>query len=182
MSSSHYERNIGPLAASGYHVFAIDYLGQGKSWPDKDPEKEDQLVLSIDTWSEQIISFIRDVIGRPVYISGNSLGGFLATTVAARHYEWIRGVVLLNSTPFWSFAPNRKKMHPWVKEVSGCRGRLGRKKGQYGPCMLVQAGSPVRQDISLTFLQNPARPSSPTTASSQPRDPSTRSAPAGTTL
>ncbi|GAB5030829.1 Hypothetical protein NocV09_00401050 [Nannochloropsis oceanica] len=117
VSSSHFERNIGPLSAAGHHVFAIDYLGQGKSWPDKDLKQEDKLVFSIDMWSEQIVSFIQDVIGRPVYISGNSLGGFLATTVAARHPQWVKGVMLLNSTPFWSFAPNRKKLQKWVKEI-----------------------------------------------------------------
>ena len=115
-STSHFERNIHALAES-YHVHAIDYLGQGKSWPDKDPNKEDGLVFSIDTWSEQISDFIKEVIGRPVYISGNSLGGFLATTVATRHPEWVKGVVLLNSTPFWSFAPNRKRLAEWVKNT-----------------------------------------------------------------
>lgn len=123
VSSSHFERNIGPLSAAGHHVFAIDYLGQGKSWPDKDLKQEDKLVFSIDMWSEQIVSFIQDVIGRPVYISGNSLGGFLATTVAARHPQWVKGVMLLNSTPFWSFAPNRKKLQKWVKEVGVGEGK-----------------------------------------------------------
>lgn len=79
-------------------------------------------------WSEQIVSFIKDVIGRPVYISGNSLGGFLATTVAAQHPECVKGVILLNSTPFWSFAPNRKKLQKWVKEVSVWEGKGGREE------------------------------------------------------
>jgi pimeloyl-ACP methyl ester carboxylesterase len=83
-------------------------------------------------WSEQIVSFIKNVIGRPVYISGNSLGGFLATTVAAQHPEWVKGVILLNSTPFWSFAPNRKKLQKWVKEVCIIVGREGGKEGGRG--------------------------------------------------
>jgi len=132
VSSSHYERNIGPLSAAGHHVFAIDYLGQGKSWPDKDPKQEDNLVFSIDMWSEQIVSFIKNVIGRPVYISGNSLGGFLATTIAAQNPELVKGVILLNSTPFWSFAPNRKKLQKWVKEVCIIVGREGGKEGGRG--------------------------------------------------
>jgi len=136
VSSSHYERNIGPLSSAGHHIYAIDYLGQGKSWPDKDPKQEDNLVFSIDMWSEQIVSFIKDVIGRPVYISGNSLGGFLATTVAAQHPEWVKGVILLNSTPFWSFAPNRKKLQKWVKEVCFCGGREGRREGGRGSIII----------------------------------------------
>ena len=95
MGVEHFERNIGALSQD-HHVFGLDYLGQGRSWPAGDIEPEHGLVLSIETWMEQIVVFIRDVIGEPCYISGNSLGGFLATAVAATHPEWVKGVILLN--------------------------------------------------------------------------------------
>lgn len=116
MNVNHFERNIDRLAAS-HRTYAIDLLGQGKSWPEGDPKKEHNLVFSIDTWQEQVITFIREVIGQPCYIAGNSLGGFLATAVAAQYPDMVKGVILLNSTPFWSFAPSRKKMSEWVKNT-----------------------------------------------------------------
>jgi pimeloyl-ACP methyl ester carboxylesterase len=75
--------------SKSHRVFACDLLGQGGSWPCKPPRKEDALEYSIDTWAEQLASFIRDVIAddRGVYLAGNSLGGLLATTVAYRYPE-----------------------------------------------------------------------------------------------
>lgn len=57
------------------------------------------------------------MVKEPCYIAGNSLGGFLATAVAATHPDLIKGVILWNATPFWSFAPNRKGLSEWVKRT-----------------------------------------------------------------
>lgn len=46
------------------------------------------------------------VIGEPVYIAGNSLGGFVALYFAACNPHLVKGVTLLNATPFWGFLPN----------------------------------------------------------------------------
>lgn len=46
------------------------------------------------------------VIGEPVYIVGNSLGGFVALYFAACNPHLVKGVTLLNATPFWGFLPN----------------------------------------------------------------------------
>ncbi|KAF8068342.1 hypothetical protein HT031_002031 [Scenedesmus sp. PABB004] len=101
----HFERNLPELSRS-HRVFAIDLLGQGGSWPDL-PEcaESGPLRFSADTWTEQLLHFIEEKVGEPVYIAGNSLGGFLAVNLAARHPEAVKGVVLLNSTPFWSSRP-----------------------------------------------------------------------------
>lgn len=47
----------------------------------------------------------RDVIREPVYLVGNSLGGYVAASVAAQHSSLCRGVCFLNATPFWAFSP-----------------------------------------------------------------------------
>mmetsp|Transcript_61172 Transcript_61172/g.72627 ORF Transcript_61172/g.72627 Transcript_61172/m.72627 type:complete len:201 (-) Transcript_61172:27-629(-) len=72
-------------------IYGIDYLGQGRSWPvdcdDGNAESERGLIYSIDTWADQIISFIEEVIlpehdgtlsdkdGTKVHLIGNSVGG-----------------------------------------------------------------------------------------------------------
>jgi pimeloyl-ACP methyl ester carboxylesterase len=83
-----FNKNIPELSKS-HKVFACDLLGQGASWPSSQPQKEDGLEYSIDTWAEQLASFIKDVIAdeRGVYLAGNSLGGLLAVTVAYRYPE-----------------------------------------------------------------------------------------------
>ena len=66
----------------------------------------------------------RKVIKRPVYIAGNSLGGFLSVGLAALHGEWVRGCILLNPTPFWAFLPNRKLLPSWVLSMIPWDGTL----------------------------------------------------------
>jgi pimeloyl-ACP methyl ester carboxylesterase len=53
-------------------------------------------MYSLDTWTEQLADFVRDVIREKggVYVAGNSLGGLLAVTVAFRHPE-VRHLILL---------------------------------------------------------------------------------------
>jgi pimeloyl-ACP methyl ester carboxylesterase len=100
----HYDRNIAVLAKEGYEVYSIDLLGQGKSWPENGHHLvEEKLCYSVDMWTEQIIYFIDKVIQRPVHIAGNSLGGYLSTSVSSRRSDLIKSVSLLNPTPFWGF-------------------------------------------------------------------------------
>jgi len=72
---------------------------------DMEPEGEGALCYSIDTWTRQMAEFVRDVIRAPAYVAGNSLGGYVATNLAATYGGSVRGLVLINSTPFWSFKP-----------------------------------------------------------------------------
>ena len=52
------------------------------------------------------------MIGGPLYIVGNSLGGYVGTYFAATSPELVKGVALLNATPFWAFLPN-VRLVPW---------------------------------------------------------------------
>ena len=51
---------------------------------------------------------------------GNSLGGYVALYFAACNPELVKGVTLLNATPFWGFLPNPMRspklarMFPWA--------------------------------------------------------------------
>ncbi|CAG9459960.1 unnamed protein product [Pedinophyceae sp. YPF-701] len=122
----HFSRNIDQLAAEGYRVFALDILGQGRSWPAAAPGSEEAaredappLVYSTDTWTQMLADFCRDVIGGPAYIGGNSLGGFLAVQLAYEHPELCRGLLLLNATPFWSFLPREEQRSRGLKWLLG---------------------------------------------------------------
>lgn len=141
VGSFHYEKQLKDLGRD-YRVWAIDFLGQGKSLPcedltvsknagnsesgssfwgfgDKAEPWSSGLVYSIDLWQEQVKYFIEEVIKEPVYIVGNSLGGYVALYFAACNPHLVKGVTLLNATPFWGFLPNPKrsprlaKAFPW---------------------------------------------------------------------
>lgn len=105
----HWNRNI-PHLAQQHRVYAVDLVGQGGSWPAQWPIAADQttdgpLCYSADTWTEQLHHFIQQHIGQPVYLVGNSLGGYLGVHLASKHPEDVRGLFLLNATPFWAFWP-----------------------------------------------------------------------------
>ncbi|XP_074308396.1 pheophytinase, chloroplastic [Silene latifolia] len=142
VGSFHYKKQLRDLGRS-YRVYALDFLGQGKSLPIEDPAPwltevnlsgelnptwgfgdkpepwAEELVYSVDLWRDQVQYFIEQVIGEPVYIVGNSLGGYVATYFAAHNPQLVKGVTLLNATPFWGFLPNPTKspfiarMFPW---------------------------------------------------------------------
>ncbi|XP_010694677.2 pheophytinase, chloroplastic [Beta vulgaris subsp. vulgaris] len=129
VGSFHYEKQLKDLGRD-YRVWALDFLGQGKSLPVEDPAPllkdtnlsgqnnetwgfgktaepwAEELVYSVDLWKDQVQYFIEQVIGEPVYVVGNSLGGYVATYFAASNPQLVKGVTLLNATPFWGFLPN----------------------------------------------------------------------------
>lgn len=142
VGSFHYEKQLKDLGRD-YRVWAIDFLGQGMSLPSEDPTPRSvegdtlerkayawgfgdetepwasELVYSIDLWQDQVRYFIEEVIGEPVYVVGNSLGGYVALYFAASNPDLVKGVTLLNATPFWGFLPNPirsprlAKIFPW---------------------------------------------------------------------
>ncbi|KQK17632.1 hypothetical protein BRADI_1g35780v3 [Brachypodium distachyon] len=137
----HFEKQLKDLGRD-YKVWTMDFLGQGMSLPCEDPAPKnmvgdhdgesywgfgqdsepwaDELVYSVDLWHNQVQHFIEEVIGEPVYIVGNSLGGFVALYIGASSPHLVKGVTLLNATPFWGFLPNParsprlSKIFPWA--------------------------------------------------------------------
>ncbi|XP_047322078.1 pheophytinase, chloroplastic-like [Impatiens glandulifera] len=123
VGSFHYDKQLKDLGRD-FRVWAIDFLGQGMSLPSEDPTSTQDgntsswgfgneaqpwaegLVYSIDLWRDQVQCFIQEVIKEPVYIVGNSLGGYVAIYSAAMNPRLVKGVTLLNATPFWGFLPN----------------------------------------------------------------------------
>lgn len=92
-STDHWRKNIAELQQE-FEVWAIDLLGFGRS---AKPDWQ----YSGELWRDQLHDFITQVIGKPVVLAGNSLGGYCALCVAAQRPDSAAGVVLLNSAgPF----------------------------------------------------------------------------------
>ena len=92
-STDHWRKNIAELQ-DNFEVWAIDLLGFGRS-------AKPNLPYSGNLWRDQLHDFIGEVIGQPVVLAGNSLGGYAALCVAAERPSSAAGLVLLNSAgPF----------------------------------------------------------------------------------
>ncbi|NJM58008.1 MAG: alpha/beta fold hydrolase, partial [Synechococcales cyanobacterium RU_4_20] len=87
-STAHWKKNIAELQQD-FEVWAIDLLGFGRSEKAIAP-------YSGRFWSEQIHAFVQDVIGQPVVLVGNSIGGYATLCAAAYFPESVRAVALLN--------------------------------------------------------------------------------------
>ncbi len=88
-SANHWRKNIEVLAEQ-CHVFAIDLLGFGQSAKPK-------RTYSTDLWCDQLRDFCQTVIQRPTVVAGNSLGGYVALSLAVDYPELTQGVILLNN-------------------------------------------------------------------------------------
>ena len=83
-----------PVLAQEAPTFAIDLLGFGESdqprarLKDEQPS-QDSIHYCFDLWGRRAADFCRDVIGRPVMLVGNSIGGVVA----------LRAAQLLEETP-----------------------------------------------------------------------------------
>ena len=64
----HYRDNIDVIAGVGNRVWAMTLLGFGRS-------EKPNIIYSELLWAELLRDFIVDVIGEPVHLVGNSIGG-----------------------------------------------------------------------------------------------------------
>jgi pimeloyl-ACP methyl ester carboxylesterase len=93
-STDHWRHNI-PVLARRHEVHAIDLLGFGRSAKPEGPAYGGAL------WRDQLTAYVRERIGRPTVLVGNSLGGYAALAAGAGLGEEAAGVVLLNAAgPF----------------------------------------------------------------------------------
>ena len=93
-STDHWRFNI-PALQQHYEVHALDLLGFGRSAKPAGPSYGGAL------WRDQLVSYVRERIGRPTVLVGNSLGGYAALAAGAALGSDSAGVALLNAAgPF----------------------------------------------------------------------------------
>lgn len=91
-SSDHWQQNS-PVLAEQQRVFAIDLLGFGGS---AKPQPSQDLPYRFETWSAQVRDFIREVIGEPADLVGNSIGCVVALQAAVDEPALVRSLALLD--------------------------------------------------------------------------------------
>lgn len=81
-----YARNLKGLSEK-FRVICIDMLGHGYT------DKPNQL-YGIDSYSDHLLEVIQSLDLSQVYLSGESLGGWVAAWFAANHPEYVKALVL----------------------------------------------------------------------------------------
>lgn len=95
----HFEHNLKKFGEER-KCYSFDWIGQGRSWPRNEIE-ERGLQVGAETWALQLTKFLEDVVGQQAILVGNSLGGYMGAIVASRRPQLVKGLALLNPTPFW---------------------------------------------------------------------------------
>lgn len=114
-STDHWRKNIAELSEN-YRVWAIDLLGFGRS-------QKPKLTYTGELWRDQLQAFCQEVIQEPVFIAGNSLGGYAALCFAVDCPDWARGLILLNCAgPFSEEASPARS--GWQQQIAALQGQL----------------------------------------------------------
>ncbi|OAN43879.1 alpha/beta hydrolase [Chloroflexus islandicus] len=122
-------------------VYALDLAGFGLSgFP------PGQRYATIEQQTALVQAMIREVIGRPTLIVGNSMGGWIAVRVALATPELVAGIVLL--APGGAILRGRESWEPFLHTIELPDGRTVRKvlRQMYGrpPLPLYFAGEGLR--------------------------------------
>ena len=100
-ANTHHWRFNQPVLAELRPTYAIDLLGFGRSDQPRarlkdEPVSADAVHYGFDLWGQQVADFCNAVVGRPVLLVGNSIGGVVALRAAQLLGEHCRGVVLID--------------------------------------------------------------------------------------
>jgi pimeloyl-ACP methyl ester carboxylesterase len=148
-STDHWRKNISELSQE-FQVWAIDLLGFGRA-------AKPTWTYSADLWRSQLHEFITEVIGQPVVLAGNSLGGYAALCFAAEYPESAAGLILLNSAGPFTDSTHPKEPNLFQKAID--RLLTGFLRHPIGNSLLykfVQRKSFIRNTLKKVYIDQTA--------------------------
>lgn len=98
-----WRRNLAPVAAAGYRCIALDLPGHGFA------QKGALFPYSVGGYAEFVGRFLADQKIARAHIVGTSLGAHIAATVACRHREMVRSLVLVGATGLFPIGPDASR-------------------------------------------------------------------------
>ncbi len=116
----HWRHNLPELGRTR-PCFAIDLIGFGASSKpvsrlEGEPPDGAALLYGIDLWADQVAAFVREVIGTPVQLVGNSIGGVVALAAATR-LEGLVGQAILIDCAQRSLDDRRLSEQPPLRRI-----------------------------------------------------------------
>jgi pimeloyl-ACP methyl ester carboxylesterase len=165
-SSDHWRKNLPDLGVE-HRVYAIDLLGFGLSAkPTPTPD-----LYTFETWAQLILDFSQTLIGKPVFLVGNSIGCIVALQAAVTAPTQIRGVIMLNCSLRMLHERKRaalpwtqRTFSPWFQKILAIRpighfffGRLARPTVVRNILKKAYARTEAVTDELIEFLMRPAQ-------------------------
>lgn len=148
-STDHWRKNLLGLKED-FEVWAVDLLGFGRS---AKPDWQ----YSGHLWRDQLHEFITDVIGQPVVLAGNSLGGYVSLCVAAQRPQSAAGLVLINSAGPFTDVQGTTKPDPMRQAIGSVMQTLFRQ--DWASSLLfqyVRQKSIIRRTLKQVYLDQSA--------------------------
>ncbi len=108
-STDHWKKNISGLE-SQFEVYALDLIGFGRS-------SKPSSGYSPQLWRDQISTFIKDVVGKPVVVAGNSIGGYSSLYTGATCPAEVVGVCMLNGVGSFSEQQPEQAPNPFQQSI-----------------------------------------------------------------
>jgi len=111
-SWGHWRKNI-PVLAETCQVYAIDLIGFGAS---AKPQPNEKITYTLETWGKQIVDFCQQVVGKPAFLVGNSIGCIVAMQAAVSSPDIALSIALINCS--LRLLHDRKRQNlPWIRRV-----------------------------------------------------------------
>lgn len=118
----HWRRNLRPLAANGWRVYALDLLGFGmgdKPAPGTPDADGNPVAYNFDYWTAQLTAFIREVVHapgahRPVFFVANSIGAMVTMQAAVENPHLCAAQVFISP----SLRQLNVRKRSWVQDIT----------------------------------------------------------------
>ena len=107
----HWRKNV-PVLAEHHRVYAIDLIGFGSSAQ----PKPNELAYTFETWGQQVVDFVREVVGDRAILVGNTIGAVVAMQAAILAPGLITKTVLINCSLRLLQEQNQLAM-PWFRRL-----------------------------------------------------------------
>lgn len=129
--------------AADRDVYAVDLPGYGLSGLPRGRTHQ-----SIAEMAQVIEVFVREVIGRPAIVAGNSMGGWLAIRMAQHTPELLQAIILINAGG--AMLGGRESWNPFIETVDVPDLQTARKATR----QVFGRIPPIVLDVSLRSFQN----------------------------
>ncbi len=108
----HWRKNISFLGQY-CRCYAIDLIGFGGS---AKPEPGLEIEYTFETWAAEILDFIKEIVGEPVFLVGNSIGAIVVLEVAVKDPDLCLSVAILNCS-LRLLHERKKQLLPWYRQI-----------------------------------------------------------------
>ena len=111
-SWGHWRKNL-PVLGESFNCYALDLIGFGAS---AKPTPGVEIDYTFETWGQLVADFCREVVGKPAFLIGNSIGCIVVMQTAVDYPEMVRGIAAINCSLRLLHERKRAEI-PWYRSM-----------------------------------------------------------------